>query len=227
MKKVDLTSSSTSSYEVATIKFDLGPIRDKLNSLYNDRHEARRVGDHESERILDIMIEALLREYDRSESLRAFNPLWRQSVMRAGWHNAKGDPEGSLSYDLKGWEYACDSADKLHSGTVARMKSISASNIADAMLRLNRCKDAVPWARTSVELWRKNPINYLVLAIVLYRSGQTVESEQIFDELKTITLQDDRLTTLTACISYEQELEGMPSPVVQSLLADAHAMIAN
>jgi tetratricopeptide (TPR) repeat protein len=213
------------SYEVISLPTGHEPLRQQLTSLFNDYHEARAKGDTERMAQLDATIPVVLDEFERTESRNAENPAWLRRVKRAGWHCARGDEELALEYEMDGWRFAnAEPKAGVAPETVARWKSISASNISDALRRLGRYEEAVVWGKVGCELWPSNPIKYLILALALYRVGEREDAERIFKELRKVAAAQDGKNALASCLLYERDLQEMTDlPSVRAMLDDLRA----
>lgn len=208
------------SFEANTMRIETGPLHRQLTHDFNNCHEAVAGGDLITVAKLEASIPPLLEQFEKEESARFENPSWLVEKMWGGFYVALGDYVKALEHELRGWDHAiADTAPE--TPEKARRQSISASNIADELLRLGRAKDALPWAQRSVELWSSNPINHLVLAMVYHRAGFHSEADEIVEQLRNAARFGDESDILASCMSYENELHAMTElPAVQRLLAD-------
>jgi hypothetical protein len=210
------------SFEVNTLLEPVGPLRRELIASFNDYHEAVASGNQRAMQELNESVPPLLDEFDRTESWETANPRWMQAKMRAGWHVARGKYELALDFERAGWKHAEAEEDRPETReATARRKSISASNIADELRRLGRTREALRWGRLSVELWTSNPINHLVLAMILYRAGYRDAADWILEELRRMADFRSGHDVLAHCMSYERELHEMDDLLsVRRLLTD-------
>jgi len=210
------------SFEANTLAEYVGPLHREIIRYLNDYHEAVEVVDREIMRELDDRVPPLLDEFERTEVQNSPNPQWLRAKMRAGWHVARGEYEQALAFEREGWEYAQAEVERPETReAVAKRRSISASNIADELRRLGRHEEALKWALLSVELWSSNPINHLVLALAMYRSGYHDKAERIIEELLRVADFGSSRDVLANCMRYERELYEMDDlRAVRTLLAN-------
>lgn len=215
------TAMAKASYEVETIPQNVGPIHKRLLSYFNEMHEARDTGNIDVMEDLESIVPALLGEFEAVECSKGVNPGWLLNKMRAGWEVARGDFEAALKFERDG--YRCAEDEPTDGNNIARNQrlSISASNIADELWRLDRATEGLPWAKLSVDLWPSNTVNSLVLAITAYHAGFPNEADQLLSQLRRIANFDDARDVLSKCMQFERELHTMTDLAsVQGLFED-------
>lgn len=223
---MDITHTTTAdqkpSYEVNTLRLNVGPLHQRLLGYYNEMHEAIASGDGDTVQELEEIVPPLLEEFEATECQTSVNPGWLAGKMRGGWHVARGDFNAALRFELNGYQHAAEEPDNRDNPIgKAHRRSVSASNIADQLWRLGRAREGLDWARISVELWPENTINHLVLAITAYRAGLRKEADQVLSKLRQVAEFGNEHDALSLCISFERELHGMTElPAVESLLRD-------
>jgi hypothetical protein len=210
------------SYEANTLRTETGAIHGKLVNYFNEAHEAVATRDEQTLKGLLEIVPGLLDEFERSEARNAENPAWLTKKMRAGWHVALGEFSRALEYEMEGWRAAVGEPET-DAGRDARAKrmSVSSSNIADELRRMDRANEALPWAKTSVDLWSANSVNHLVFALVLYQAGMRTQADFIIEELRKVAQFGNKRDALSKCFIYERELQDMVDlPSVQRLFED-------
>lgn len=209
------------SYEVPTISELTGPLHEKLIHYFNETHEAVAHEDEDTLNELRGFVPELLQDFIDKESGLSENPAWLVNKMYAGWHVALGDFEQALQYEHAGFR-AASGEPETEASKESRTKriSVSANNIADELRRLGRESEALPWAKSSVDLWPSNTVNQLVWSLVLYRVGMPDQANFIINELRKVASQHD---VLSKCMSFERELQDMVDlPAVRRLFVDMH-----
>jgi hypothetical protein len=170
---------------------------------------------------LEVFVPTLLDEFEATECRNTPNPGWLAGKMRGGWNLAKGDINAALQAEMTGFYHADKEPFVSDENDTARKrrKSVSASNIADQLWRLDRATEGLPWAQLSVELWPSNGINYLVLGITAYHAGLKDQADQIFSNLRQVADFKDDQDVISKCMEFERELLAMTDlPSVKSLV---------
>ncbi len=223
------TRQPSGSFEVNTIGSYVGDLHRELVACFNEYHEAVGCSDRQKMTQLASTIPDLLDKFEKENAPSSANPQWMVAKMRAGWCLAKGEYEEALEWEMAGFEHATSEPD--HAETIegkTKRRSVSASNIADELRRLGRAPEALKWAFLSIELWPTNSINHLVLAMAMYRTGSTIEAEQIMEELVRVADFRNSRDTLATCMAYERELHEMSDlKAVGALLAHVRCGVNN
>ena len=217
------------SYEANTLSIKTGPLHAKLISYFNETHEAVANTDMGTVDELRKIVPALLEEFERTECEKYENPAWLKFKMRAGWHVALGEFEKAYKFEHEGLLAAAGEPER-RSNRETRTKriSISASNIADQLLRQGRALEALEWAKTSVDLWPTNTVNHLVYGQVLYHAGMKKHANGILDELRRVAQFGNSRDVLAKCMTYERALQDMfELPAVKQLLREMRLSIDN
>lgn len=205
-----IVDPTKASYEANTLLIQTGELHAQLLSYLNQTHEAVANGDKPALAEMRKVVPEVLSRFERSECENYENPTWLGNKMRAGWHVALGEFDKAYEYELAGWR-AATSEPEMQSNRDTRTKrvSISASNLADQLLRMGRASEALPWAKASVELWPSNTVNHLVFGQVLYHVGMKKQADFVIEQLRQLAQFGDSRDVLSKCMAYERALQDM------------------
>ncbi|MEM9167698.1 MAG: hypothetical protein AAGB48_11845, partial [Planctomycetota bacterium] len=175
----------------------------------NLAHRARAIGDAAMHERARVAIADLLEQYDATDGDGHAHPAWARPNQRAMAQSALGDIEAAVRTEAVALRYA----------DTPRRVVVSAGNIADRLIRLDRADEAIDYI---VRAWNAAPTSVPVMitaARAFYLTGQPAESEAIFAELAEIASLHGPDSDLAAALRHEHGLSEMAAecPSLRSL----------
>jgi len=202
---------STDSTIVTAPAADMSPIEATIVDACNEMHEARELGDAERVAEVEILLDALLDKYDRTEADNHPNAAWAKPNQRAMAMSAGGEVERAIELESVALRYA----------DTPRRKEISLGNLCDRLIRLGRYDEAVEHFLKAREIAPDSVPLMLTGAQALALAGHDGMADRIFDWFLDRREHLEPGSELTAYLEHETRLRDL-APRLPSL----HALMA-
>jgi tetratricopeptide (TPR) repeat protein len=212
-----MKESSKADYEVSVLRL-AGPIQESITDLCNYRHEAVAHNDASNLAKIDRDIDEQMEDFEKTEALFALIPARAVATMRAAVRHARGDHPATYEYNWKAWKATTAAHAHVPEHLRTRMLAVTANNLFEACIRMDRINEAVAWAYLARSL-DPSPVRLLALVRAEYAAGNIDEADRLLSLALTESKQpgsDD----LRKALKYDRALRALCDLPAQKKLCE-------